>query len=120
MKLGIPNIIVHPDLYMVSRDNFGDVESRVAHMICEAAEKYNILLEINLTDPRMFLLGLRDKITYPCREFWKIATKYNIKVVYGIDAHYIESISSYEESLELTKQVIGKDIINKLNFLEID
>lgn len=119
MEKGIPDIIVHPDLYMLAAESFGDVESRVAHMICKAAEKYNVLLEINLTDPRMYLLGLRDKITYPCREFWKIVTEYNVKVVYGIDAHYIESISSYEESLELAKQVIGEDIIEKLNFLEV-
>lgn len=120
MELGIPDIIVHPDIYMLARDRFGDVESKVAHMICETAEKYNILLEINLSDPRMYLLGLRKKIAYPCKEFWNIVSNYNIKVLYGIDAHYIGSINSYEESKDLANKIIGKDIIEKLNFLEIN
>lgn len=120
MEKGIPDIIVHPDLYMLARDKFSDVESKIAHMICESAEKYNTMLEINLSDPRMYLLGRRDKISYPCREFWEIVSNYNITVLYGIDTHYIGSISSYEESIKFTNEVIGEDIIKKLKFLKID
>ena len=29
-----------------------------------------------------------EKVAYPCKEFWKIASEYNINVVYGIDAHH--------------------------------
>ena len=39
MQLNIPNIIAHPDIYMMSRENFGDIEEKVAHMICKSAEK---------------------------------------------------------------------------------
>ena len=57
---------------MLSRKEFGDNESKVAHLICAAAEKYSIPLEINLTEPVLYLDLKREKITYPCKKFWKI------------------------------------------------
>ena len=54
IEKGLPNIIVHPDLYMLARDNFRENEARVAHIICGAAEKYNIPLEINLTEANLY------------------------------------------------------------------
>ena len=50
MELKIPDIIAHPDIYMLKRNEFGDIETKVAHMICKSAEKYNIPLEINLNN----------------------------------------------------------------------
>ena len=120
MKLGLPDMIVHPDIYIYANEEFGEIEAKSAHMICEAAEKYNVPLEINLTEPRMYLLGLRKKIIYPSREFWNVVSNYDITVLYGIDAHYIGSISSYEESIKFTNEVIGEDIVKKLKFLKID
>ena len=113
-------MIVHPDIYIYANEEFGEIEAKSAHMICEAAEKYNVPLEINLTEPRMYLLGLRKKIIYPSREFWNVVSNYDITVLYGIDAHYIGSISSYEESIKFTNEVIGEDIVKKLKFLKID
>lgn len=117
MENKIPDIIAHPDLYMLSRKKFGDNESKVAHLICAAAEKCSVPLEINLTEPVLYLVGKREKITYPCKEFWKIASEYkNLKVVYGIDAHFQNQIELYEKALELTKNYIGQDIIKELHF----
>ena len=94
MENKIPDIIAHPDLYMLSRKEFGSCESKVAHLICSAAEKYSVPLEINLTEPVLYLVGEREKITYPCKEFWKIALEYkNLKVVYGINAYYPSSFT---------------------------
>lgn len=118
IELGIPNIIVHPDLFMLSRDSFTEKEAEVAHIICAAAEKYNIPLEINLTEANLFLIGKRQKITYPCKEFWNIAKDYNIKVLYGVDAHYESQITTYEECINIVNNLIGNDIIEKLNFIE--
>ena len=50
MELNIPDIVAHPDLFMLGRENFGEIENKVANMICETAEKYNIPLEINLSN----------------------------------------------------------------------
>lgn len=62
MKNKIPDIIAHPDLYMLSREKFGDNESKVAHLICDAAEKCSIPLEINLTEPVLQYIILKIKM----------------------------------------------------------
>ena len=118
MKLNIPDIVVHPDLYMLSRNEFGAIEKKVAEMICQSSEKYNIPLEINLAEAYMYLSNKKDKISYPCKGFWEVASNYNIKVVYGIDAHYKEPIRLYEEVVEFVNKLIGEDTIKKLNFCE--
>lgn len=79
--------------------------------------KYSIPLEINLTEPVLYIEGKKAKIEYPCKEFWKIASEYkNLKVLYGIDAHFSNQIEQYENAIELTKKYIGLDVIGKLHF----
>lgn len=112
------DIIVHPDSYMYVRDSFGEVEREVAHIICKSAEKHNVPLEINLTEVNRNLIGILDKISYPCKEFWNIASLYNVKVLYGIDAHFKNQIENYEKCIELANEIIGKDVISKLNFID--
>ena len=118
MEKRIPDIIVHPDIYMLSREKFGETESKVAHMICKSAEKYSIPLEINLNEPYLYSIGIKNKIVYPSKKFWEIASNYNIKVLYGIDAHYKGQIKMYEESIKIVNELIGQDILDKLNFIE--
>lgn len=118
IEQNIPDIIVHPDLYMINRTSFGDIETKVAHMICKSAEKYNIPLEINLTEAWLYLSNMKNKVYYPSKKFWELASSYNIKVLYGIDAHYKEQITMYEECIDFVNNLIGKDIIEKLNFIE--
>lgn len=121
MKYNIPDIIAHPDLYMLSREKFGDIESKVANMICSSAEEYGIPLEINLAQSLLYLIKKRENIIYPCKEFWKIASEYRkLKVVYGIDAHYKEDIELSQKSLELANKHIGEEIIEKLHFCNED
>lgn len=113
----IPDIIAHPDIYMLSRDNYTEVDEKVARIICSTAEKYGIPIEINLTQPNLFIIGEREKIIYPCKEFWKIASEYkNLKVLYGIDAHFEHQIMNYEKAIEIANKHIGQDIIDKLHF----
>lgn len=135
MELGIPNIIAHPDIYMLDRENFGEIEAEVAHIICKAAEKYNIPLEINLNKIFLRLFYLRDtgtikylssdeqanrfnRIKYPCKGFWNIVSQYNIKVLYGLDAHHRGQILLWEELIELAHKILGEELIQKLNFIE--
>lgn len=135
MELGIPNIIAHPDIYMLDRESFGETEAEVAHIICKAAEKYNIPLEINLNKIFLRLFYLRDtgtirylsneeqekrfdRIKYPCKGFWNIASQYNIKVLYGLDAHHRGQILLWEELIELAHKILGEELIQKLNFIE--
>ena len=133
MENKIPNIIAHPDFYMQKRERFGKIERRAAEKICQAAEKYNIPLEINLNNifQKTYwenkilnnnpIEEQRKKLTnvsYPCRGFWEIASKYNIKVLYGLDVHHRGHILLWNELIELAQEVIGKEIIEKLNFIE--
>ena len=42
------------------------------------------------------------------------------KVVYGIDAHFKGQIALWNELLELAHEILGEEVISKLNFLEND
>ncbi len=133
MELNIPNIIAHPDIYMLSRDGFGKTEEKVANMICKSAEKYNIPLEINLCKifNRTYFEGRKlnnlpieeqrkklVNVQYPCKEFWNIAKNYDIKVLYGIDAHFEGQVSHWNELVQLANEIIGEDTIKELSFIE--
>ena len=37
IKLGIPDIVAHPDIFMIARNNFGEKEAEVSNMICKVA-----------------------------------------------------------------------------------
>lgn len=118
---GICDIVVHPDIFMLSRPVFGDIEAKISHIICKAAEKYGVPLEINLTRAAMFLNNMISGVEYPNREFWKIASNYDVKVLYGVDAHAKYQIDLYDKSIEyINNIVIGVDVINKLKFCEED
>ncbi len=132
VKTSIPDIIAHPDIYMYKREKFGEIESKVANMICKVVEKYNVPLEINLAkvfnktyyenkklnnDSIEKQKEKLSKVDYPRKEFWEIVTQYDIKVLYGIDVHHRGQITLYKELIELANEIIGKETINKLNFI---
>lgn len=125
MELELVDIIGHPDIYMLKRDSFGELEKRVAIMICEACQKYRIPLEINLNSIyyKVFRGNKISKenlklVKYPCREFWKVVANYDIKVLYGIDTHHRGQIEKFCELVELANEIIGEETIKKLNFIE--
>lgn len=119
IEKNIPDIIAHPDIYMLGRNTFTNIDVKAAHIICAVAEKYEIPLEINLSHPNECIIGKRNDIIYPCKEFWKIASEYNnLKVLYGIDAHFKYQIINYEKAIEIANNHIGQDIIKKLHFCD--
>ena len=119
IEKNIPDIIAHPDIYMLGRNTFTNIDAKAAHIICAVAEKYEIPLEINLSHPNECIIGKRNDIIYPCKEFWKIASEYNnLKVLYGIDAHFKYQIINYEKAIEIANNHIGQDIIKKLHFCD--
>ncbi len=133
MELKIPNIIAHPDFVMLGREKFGELEEQVTRKICKASEKYGIPLEINLNgifsktyykDRKLNKDSFDEQVKrlknviYPCKDFWKIVSEYNVKVVYGLDTHQRGHIDRYKELITLATMVIGEDTIKKLNFVE--
>lgn len=86
---GLPDIIAHPDLFMFSKEEWNDACEKAAHMICKSAEKHHVYLEINLNGLRYGKrqIGSEYRYTYPYRKFWEIASLYDVKCIYGLDAH---------------------------------
>lgn len=133
IELKIPDIIAHPDLFMLAKKEFGKTEEKVTNIICETAEKYNVPLEINLNNifantyyenrklndyPIDVQREKLKRVKYPCKDFWKIASNYNIKVLFGIDAHHRGQILLFNELISFAKEILGEEIISKLNFIE--
>ena len=133
MELGIPDIIAHPDLFLKNSKNFNKIDSEISNMICKSAEKYNIPLEINLSDvfERIFYKNgecydvsingaIKDinNVRYPNANFWRIASNYNVKVLYGIDAHHKGQIMLFDKLVELANEIIGEDTIKNLQFIK--
>lgn len=133
IELKIPDIIAHPDLFMLAKKEFGKEEEKVTNIICEAAEKYKIPLEINLNNifantyyqnrklnnlPEEVLRKELNKVRYPYKDFWKIASKYNIKVLYGADIHHRGQILLFDKLVSFANKILGEAIISKLNFVE--
>lgn len=135
LELGLPDIIAHPDLFMMARGEFGIKEENAARRICEIAQKYNIPLEINLNNifGRVFLnkkdktvyeltedeqYEKLNKVSYPNKDFWNVVSEYNVKVVYGIDTHFRNQIPLYNNLVNLATKIIGQETINKLSFIQ--
>lgn len=134
IRAGIPDIIAHPDFYMVGKKVFGNAEKEATNIICKVAQTYNIPLEINLSnifyntyfinrklnnDPFEVQQKRLKNVFYPCRDFWEIVSKYDIKVIYGIDAHFRGQIMLFNELVKLACKIIGEEVIEKLNFVDM-
>ncbi len=115
---GLTKIIVHPEMYVFARNSFGEHEEKIARKIVSLAEKYDLTLEINLMDVFKYMSGRLNRITYPSREFWKIVSKTNVKVIYGVDVHYRGQLRSYKEMVKFVRTYLGKDIVDNLNFVQ--
>lgn len=133
---GLPDIIAHPERFMISRENFGEKEEEISRLICEKAIESGIPLEINMGEPldnlkesNMSTDELRKEVAYPVREFWEIVLdeskkavqsgKKPIKVVYGKDAHSSDRMSETKD-YELVNRIIGTDILKQLYFVKSD
>ena len=92
-------------------------EEMITRRLCFAAQKYGVPFEINLG--QIGFQKRKEKIGYPNREFWRIVSEYDIGVIYGKDAHWTEQITD-ESVFEIADQIIGKETIQKLKFLESD
>lgn len=127
IEKGLPDIVAHPDLFLRNRE-FGEKEEEISRRICKAAKEAGIPLEINmgeiykksasierdlsLEDKKMKILSITKT---PSKDFWRIASEYGCKVLYGKDAHYPGQISD-DRSLVLAQMMLGKDLIDSLDF----
>ena len=90
--------VAHPDVLYFTGSK--DIYQREMLILCEAAKKYNIPLEINL-------LGVREGRIYPRPDFWEVAGNVGNTVTIGSDAHKAREVYdpvSYEKAMELVKR----------------
>lgn len=121
MEDGLPDIIAHPDLFMYGKEGWNEACDQAAHMICQAAETYQIPLEINLNGLKYGKCQRGDEVRYlyPHRKFWEIASRYKVKALYGLDAHEPQKYDD-TECFDIVKREIIYDLplvfIDDLNF----
>lgn len=104
MKSGLFMYVAHPDLFIYSFKEWKPIHTTISKMICEAAEKYHMPLEINLC--KVDWDNGSGNIKYPCDQFWEIASKYNIEVYVGGDYHSVKHMNTwkYERAYELIEK----------------
>ena len=109
---GFVDYIAHPDLFMFSKPEWTPACTKATRMLCEAACKYHIPLEINLAGLRYGKkhIGNEYRYTYPYRRFWEIASEYNIHAVYGLDAHSPKKYADFA-----CFDIVNNEILNNLN-----
>lgn len=86
VKSGLFKYLCHPDLFMHSQYEWNiDLENESKRLL-KVCEEYHMPIEINIC-------GMRRKgydeihYCYPNINFYKLAAKFNIKFVLGVDAH---------------------------------
>ena len=109
--------IAHPDLYMINYRNWTENCIEAAHIICKAAEKYNVPLEVNANGIRKTFERHPDwdRYMYPYKEFWEIVKLYNVRTIIGSDAHDFNRMEDREMEIarEFAKE-IGLNVIESI------
>lgn len=116
MRSGLISMLAHPDYFMLGRRDFSKTCAACAEEICACAVECNIPLEINLNGLRYGTLPYLEgeRYPYPFREFWQIAERYPIQVVYGFDAHQPTTL------LEVSRITKAEEILQGLSFSFMD
>ena len=113
--------LAHPDLFFLGYKHFDEDAKKVSRIICEAAKRNNIPLEINAGGIRKGYVKVdnEDVYLYPNYHFWKIASEIGNDVIIGFDAHHPDDFNDemYNQLLEFSKEN-KLNIIDKLQFLK--
>ena len=119
MESGYFDIYAHPDLYMHNYPQFDKYAEIVAHRICKSAEKHNIILEFNANGYRRAGKNTKNGFepNYPRKEFWEIVKKYNIRTIFGSDAH--KPVFLYNQTIKEAEEVYQKLGLNNIDFLDL-
>lgn len=113
--------LAHPDLFFLDYKHFDEDTKKVSEIICKAAKKHNIPLEINAGGIRKGYVEVdnEDVYLYPNYHFWQIASKIGNDVIIGFDAHHPDDFNQnmYDQLLEFAKKY-NLNVIDKLQFLK--
>lgn len=106
MKTGLYAYLAHPDLFMRGRDYFDKHAKKESIRLLEACKKMGVVIEYNLEG--MKTVYRWGKVSYPCPEFWELASKIGNKAIIGIDAHdpkSLEKDGEFERAKEVLKSL---------------
>lgn len=101
--------ICHPDVFLYTGPD--DVYERENRLLCRAAVKADIPLEINF-------LGIRDHRHYPNDKFWKIAGEEGCTAVFGFDAHKAEAAFD-GDSLREAERIVEEYGLNLVETVQL-
>lgn len=115
IKSGYFDYIAHPDLYMSAYRKWNEHTEKIAHDICKAAEETQLPMEVNANGIRKTLSRHPEwtRYAYPYREFWEVASKYDVRVIIGSDSHDYRTME--DEAMELARK-FAKEL--NLNVIE--
>ncbi|MEG1475546.1 MAG: histidinol-phosphatase [Longicatena sp.] len=107
----LPDYIAHPDLFMFGKEEWNEACEEASHLICKSAQEKNIPLELNLNGLQYgkCQIGKELRYVYPYRNFWLVAAQYDVKVLFGLDAHQPQKYSD-TNCFEIVKNEIIYDI----------
>ena len=109
MESSLYSFIAHPDIFGLSSKNWDSNLKACTHDILAAAESHDRPLEINGGGfrKRAQASSANTQAGYPLREFWEIASGYQITVVCNSDAHHPHhALANINESLQFA-QTLG-------------
>ena len=112
-------IIAHPDLFMHGYKEFDSFAEECTKRIVEAIIRNDVLIEFNaggIRNNRYFDENGIPNYAVPNDEFWKVVSKYNVKVIIGSDCHRPEELNddSFKYAKELAK-TYGLNIVNSIS-----
>jgi len=81
--------LAHPDYFCGGIYDFNDDVIEATKRICLAAKQTNTPMEVNIKfdnrKPKEYAFGY--SMMYPMRKFWEIVQDYDVRCIYGFDAH---------------------------------
>ena len=117
LETGMFTYLCHPDVFLNRQNEFTEACYKAADMIARKCVETDTPMEINLRGimkgKKPFTDGMQ--YWYPNLDFWKVASKYPVKCVYGVDAHDPEDLLMDDLFDKAQKEFRDLD----LNFIEI-
>ena len=119
MKTGFFKLVAHPDVFMSIYPSWDEKCEEVTHRIAKAANKYDLILELNANGLRRGLKEYKDgeRYPYPSEKFWNIiATHYpETKVLVNSDCHEPELLN--DNYMKMAREMAKRLNLNVLERL---
>jgi len=119
IKTGFFQIVAHPDVFMSIYPEWDIMCENVAHRIAKAANKYDVILEVNANGLRRGLKSFKDgeRYPYPSEKFWEIISKHypQTKVLVNSDCHNPKHLN--DEYMKMAREMAKRLNLNVLERL---